>query len=59
MKQSVIKVGERKGSDAHILSGVKAGDTVVTAGQVRLSNHAKVKVVESDTLDAPAETPML
>ena len=59
VKQSVIKVGERKGNDAHILSGVKAGDTVVTAGQVRLSNHAKVKVVESDTLNAPAETPML
>lgn len=59
VKQSVVKVGERKGNDAHILSGVKAGDTVVTSGQVRLSNHAKVKVVESNSLKAPAETPML
>ncbi|KLV07835.1 membrane protein [Photobacterium aquae] len=59
VKQSVVKVGERKGSTAHILEGVKAGDTVVTSGQVRLSNHAKVRVVESSALKVPAETPML
>ena len=57
--QSVVKVGERKGNSVHILDGVKAGDTVVTSGQVRLSNHAKVRVVESNSLEAPAETPML
>lgn len=57
--QSVIKVGERKGNSVHILDGVKTGDTVVTSGQVRLSNHAKVRVVESNSLEAPAETPML
>ncbi|MGF1738797.1 efflux RND transporter periplasmic adaptor subunit [Photobacterium satsumensis] len=57
--QSVIKVGERKGNSVHILEGVKTGDTVVTSGQVRLSNHAKVRVVESNSLEAPAETPML
>lgn len=59
VKQSVVKVGERKGNSVHILDGVKAGDTVVTSGQVRLSNHAKVRVVESNSLEAPAETPML
>ena len=59
VKQSVVKVGERKGNSVHILGGVKAGDTVVTSGQVRLSNHAKVRVVESNSLEAPAETPML
>lgn len=59
VKQEVVKVGERKGDKVHILSGVKAGETVVTSGQVRLSNHVKVRVVESDSLEAPAETPML
>ncbi|MGF1701071.1 efflux RND transporter periplasmic adaptor subunit [Photobacterium makurazakiensis] len=59
VSQSVVKVGERKGQYVHVLSGVKAGDTVVTSGQIRLSNHAKVRLVESDSLDAPAETPML
>ena len=57
--QSVVKVGERIDAIAHILDGVKAGDKIVTSGQVRLSNHAKVRVVENDTLNVPAETPML
>ncbi|KMV28396.1 efflux RND transporter periplasmic adaptor subunit [Photobacterium swingsii] len=59
VRQSVVKVGERKGDVVHILDGVKAGDQVVTSGQVRLSNDAKVRIVESDVLKAPAETPML
>lgn len=59
VKQHVVKVGERTGDIAHILDGVKAGDLVVTSGQVRLSNDAKVRVVESDAITPPAETPML
>ncbi|MDB1122550.1 efflux RND transporter periplasmic adaptor subunit [Vibrio algarum] len=59
VKQQVINVGERKDDIAHILSGVKAGDEIVTSGQVRLSNDAKVKVVENDALTPPTETPML
>jgi len=58
-RQSVVKTGERKGEVVHILDGVKAGETVVTSGQVRLSNDAKVRIVESDALLAQAETPML
>ncbi len=42
VKQHVVKVGERTGNIAHILDGVKVGDQVVTSGQVRLSNDAKV-----------------
>ncbi|UXI01335.1 efflux RND transporter periplasmic adaptor subunit [Photobacterium sp. TY1-4] len=59
VRQSVVKTGERKGSTVHVLEGVQAGDTVVTSGQLRLSNDAKVRIVESDALEAPAETPML
>ena len=59
VKQQVVKVGERTKDIAHILEGVKAGDVVVTSGQVRLSNDAKVRVVESDATTPPAETPML
>lgn len=57
--QQVVKVGERTGDVAHILEGVEPGDVVVTSGQVRLSNHSKVRVVESDATTPPAETPML
>ncbi|WED21871.1 efflux RND transporter periplasmic adaptor subunit [Vibrio sp. JC009] len=59
VKQLVVKVGERKGLSAHVLEGVEPGSQIVTSGQVRLSNGAKVKVVESDALNPPAETPML
>ncbi len=59
VKQEVITVGERSGSIAHILKGVKSGDQIVTSGQVRLSNNAKVKIVESDAITPPEETPML
>ena len=59
VSQQVVNVGERRRDIAHILTGVKAGDLVVTSGQVRLSNGAKVKVVENDALTPKAETPML
>lgn len=59
VRQSVVKTGERKGEAVHILEGVNAGDTVVTSGQVRLSNDAKVRIVESSALKVPTETPML
>ncbi|NNN46214.1 MULTISPECIES: efflux RND transporter periplasmic adaptor subunit [Vibrio] len=59
VEQRVVKVGERKKDIAHILEGVKAGDIVVTSGQVRLSNGVKVRIVESDATTPPAETPML
>ena len=51
--------GERTKDIAHILEGVKPGDVVVTSGQIRLSNHAKVTIVEDSALTPPAETPML
>ena len=57
--QVVVKVGERKEDVAHILDGLKAGDRVVTAGQVRLSNGSHVKIIEDTLLAKPAKTPML
>ncbi|MGC9458392.1 efflux RND transporter periplasmic adaptor subunit [Vibrio genomosp. F10] len=59
VKQHVVKIGERSADIAHVLEGIKDGDMVVTTGQVRLSNDAKVRIVESDATTTPAETPML
>ncbi len=59
VKQRVVKVGERTEHVAHILEGVETGERIVTSGQVRLSNEAKVRIVESDAITPPAETPML
>ena len=57
--QVVVKVGERREDVAHILEGLKAGDKVVTAGQVRLSNGSHVKIIEDTLLAKPAKSPML
>lgn len=58
-KQVVVKVGERQGNDAHVLGGLKAGDIIVTSGQVRLSNGSQVQIVEDRTLTEPTHPPML
>ncbi|MFQ2909276.1 efflux RND transporter periplasmic adaptor subunit [Aeromonas allosaccharophila] len=58
-KQVVVKAGERRGNDVHVLSGIQAGDQIVLSGQVRLSNDTKVHLVENDALAVPAQTPML
>ncbi|GAD81353.1 efflux RND transporter periplasmic adaptor subunit [Vibrio ezurae] len=59
VSQRVIKAGERDQDKVRILEGVKPGETIVTSGQVRLSNDSKVKIVESDATNPPAELPML
>ncbi len=58
-KQVVVNVGEREAEVAHVLSGLKAGDVVVTSGQIRLSNGSQVKAVEDNTLAKPATVPAL
>lgn len=39
-----IKVGERRGNDAVILSGLKSGDQIVSSGQLKLRNQASVVI---------------
>ena len=58
-KSVVVNVSERKDDVALITDGLKAGDQVVTAGQVRLSNGSHVKIIEDTLLAKPATTPML
>jgi membrane fusion protein (multidrug efflux system) len=48
-KQVFVKTGRRSFRDIEILSGVKAGDQVVSAGQNRLSANAPVKI--DNTID--------
>lgn len=59
VKQQIVKLGKSIKGNIHVLSGLKAGDVVVTSGQVRLSNGARVKITESDALNIPAEAPAL
>lgn len=44
VQQTVVTVGETRGDQITVLSGLKVGDTVVTAGQLNLRNGSKVVV---------------
>ncbi|MCH9769312.1 MAG: efflux RND transporter periplasmic adaptor subunit, partial [Gammaproteobacteria bacterium] len=43
-KQRFIQVGERRGNVAQILKGLKPGEIVVTAGQLKLQNDTEIKI---------------
>ncbi len=46
-KQSIVVTGETRGDQVAILSGINAGDTIVTAGQIKLHNGSPVTVDNS------------
>jgi membrane fusion protein (multidrug efflux system) len=57
-QQRFVKLGDTRGDQVAVVSGVAAGDEVVTAGQVKLRNGAPVvinnKIVPSSD---PSPTP--
>lgn len=58
-EQRVIEVAEREDDYARVVKGLKAGEVIVTSGQVRLSNGSHVKPVDDDSLDTPESAPQL
>lgn len=52
-----IQVGERRGDQAVVIAGVAEHDEVVVAGQVRLSNGARIKKVTDDFFESSGELP--
>ena len=57
--QTVVTTGQNTDDNVRILSGLKAGEEIVTTGQIRLSNESLVHVVVNDALKAPAEIPTM
>jgi membrane fusion protein, multidrug efflux system len=53
-----VHTGARRDSFVVIESGVKAGDMVVVAGQLKLSSGTKVNVVEGQTLPEMTQVPV-
>ncbi|CAA7623901.1 efflux RND transporter periplasmic adaptor subunit [Magnetospirillum sp. UT-4] len=49
-ERAVVALGERREGRVAILSGVKAGDLVVTAGQLKLENGSRIEMAETDPL---------
>jgi multidrug efflux system membrane fusion protein len=63
VRQAYVKTAERMRGRVVVTDGLKAGDQVVTSGQLRLHNGAAVEVIPSDTValgtsvQAPMQTP--
>jgi membrane fusion protein (multidrug efflux system) len=58
VQQTTVRSGARRDNVVVIEEGLKAGQKVVIAGQLRLSNGTKVKVVEGQTLPEMTKVPL-
>jgi multidrug efflux system membrane fusion protein len=56
--QTFVKTGTRQDGKVAILDGVKAGDLVVNAGQIKLQNGVEVVVTGTGELLKPSTTPI-
>lgn len=50
VRQAYVKTGERLRGRVVVTEGLKAGDRVVTSGQLRLHNGAAVEILPDDTM---------
>ena len=57
VERRFVRVGPTEGDRVAILEGVKAGEQVVTSGQLKLQPDATIKVDNSSALKPPAELP--
>src|SRR5262249_22354146 len=57
VERRFVRVGPTEEDRVAILEGVKAGEQVVTSGQLKLQPDATIKVDNSNALKAPAELP--
>lgn len=53
--QTFVEVGERRGNKVEVIKGLKPGETVVTAGQIKLFNGAPVVVIPNSNPGEGAE----
>lgn len=57
--QTFLKVGERRGDQVAVIGGIKAGEMVVTNGQLKLKNGSKVVINNKiQPADNPSPTPV-
>ena len=59
VERKFVRVGEARGDRVAILEGVAAGDQVVTSGQLKLQNGARVKVDNSAPLTPQSVRPKI
>ena len=57
VERRFVKVGPARGERIAIEQGLRAGEKVVTAGQVKLQAYTPVTIDDTAALPPPAETP--
>jgi membrane fusion protein (multidrug efflux system) len=57
VQRRAVKVGARRGDVIAVLSGLKAGETVATSGQIKLRNGARVTISNDVKLSPPKVRP--
>ena len=57
VERRFVRIGATQGDRIAILEGVRAGEEIVTSGQLKLQPGAAVKIDNSQTLKPPAELP--
>jgi membrane fusion protein, multidrug efflux system len=57
VERRLVRVGPVRGERIAIEEGLRAGERVVTAGQIKLQAYSPVTLDETPALPAPAETP--
>ncbi|WP_374378518.1 efflux RND transporter periplasmic adaptor subunit [Dongia sp.] len=58
VERRIVKTGERRNGVIIVEDGLKAGETVVTSGQLKLDNGTRVAVQKDDTLAVPEQVPV-
>lgn len=58
VERRFVRTGQVRGDRVAITEGLKAGEQVVTSGQIKLSNGAAVKIDNSQELKPPATLPL-
>lgn len=58
VESRIVRLGERQGDEIAVAAGLAAGETVVTSGQIKLQNGARVKVDNSIELAPRPELPL-
>jgi membrane fusion protein (multidrug efflux system) len=57
VERRLVHVGPARGERVAIEDGLRAGERVVTAGQIKLQAYTPVTIDQTAALPAPAETP--
>jgi membrane fusion protein (multidrug efflux system) len=57
VERRFVTTGQVRDDRVAVTSGLKAGEVVVTTGQLKLNNGGHVKIDNSQALKPPAELP--